>query len=39
MALINFEPEKFDKIVIFLHGYGANGNDLISLEIVGKRTS
>ena len=29
---INSDPGKFDKIVIFLHGYGANGNDLISLN-------
>tara|TARA_X000000950_G_C13689110_1_gene567236 strand:- start:191 stop:844 length:654 start_codon:yes stop_codon:yes gene_type:complete len=28
---INFNPGEFDKIVIFLHGYGANGNDLISI--------
>ena len=28
---VNFEPGKFDKIIVFLHGYGANGNDLISI--------
>ena len=28
---INSDPGKFDKIIIFLHGYGANGNDLISI--------
>ena len=28
---INFSPGEFDKIIIFLHGYGANGNDLISI--------
>ena len=28
---INFSPGEFDKIIIFLHGYGANGNALISI--------
>ena len=28
---INFDSGEFDKIIIFLHGYGANGNDLISI--------
>ncbi len=28
---INFDQGQFDKIIIFLHGYGANGHDLISI--------
>ena len=37
---INFDPGQFDKIIIFLHGYGANGNDLISIgNSLAKRTS
>ena len=28
---INFDPGQFDKIIIFLHGYGANGHDLINI--------
>ena len=28
---INYNTGKFDKIIVFLHGYGANGNDLVSI--------
>ena len=28
---INYNTGEFNKIIVFLHGYGANGNDLISI--------
>ena len=29
--VIKNQSEDFERIIVFLHGYGANGNDLISI--------